>query len=98
MEYSAQCRIRSVECCFLVCAAAVGLLGQSAAVARISGTVLDAQGAAIPAAEVTLKRSDTGFTRTVLTDTNGSYVLPNLPVGPYRMEVRKEGFAAYVQS
>ena len=34
----------------------------------------------------------------VTTGADGRYVLPNLPIGPYRMEVSKQGFATYVQT
>ena len=27
-----------------------------------------------------------------------TYVLPNLPIGPYRLEVTKAGFSTYVQT
>ena len=79
----------------LTCA---GLFAQTAATAQISGTVLDASGLAVPGAEVTATQTGTGVTRTALTGTDGGYVLPSLPVGPYRIEVKKEGFTAYVQS
>jgi hypothetical protein len=29
---------------------------------------------------------------------NGGWVLTNLPVGPYRLEVAKEGFSKYLES
>jgi hypothetical protein len=38
------------------------------------------------------------MTRTATTGGDGSYVLPNLPVGPYRLQVTKEGFNASIQS
>jgi hypothetical protein len=36
--------------------------------------------------------------RTVTTDADGGYTFPNLPVGPYQLQVRKQGFSAYVQT
>jgi hypothetical protein len=36
--------------------------------------------------------------RTVTTEADGSYVLSNLPLGPYNIEVQKEGFSVAVQS
>ncbi|MBV9506630.1 MAG: carboxypeptidase regulatory-like domain-containing protein, partial [Acidobacteriia bacterium] len=74
----------------------LALLAQS--VSHISGTVRDATGGAIPGATVTVTQTDTGLTRTAETDANGFYSLPSLPVGPYRMDVKKQGFSAYVQS
>ncbi len=74
----------------------VGLFAQS--VSQISGTVKDATGSAIPGAKVTVTQTDTGVTRSAQTGGSGDYSLPSLPLGPYRMEVKKEGFSTYVQS
>lgn len=73
-----------------------GLHAQS--VSQISGTVRDASGATVPGAAVTATQTDTGLVRTAETDQNGSYLLPSLPVGPYRIEVKKQGFTTYIQS
>jgi hypothetical protein len=67
-------------------------------VSQISGTVKDASGLGVPDARVTVTQTDTGVTRTTVTATSGAYSLPSLPIGPYRMEVRKEGFATFVES
>ena len=81
----------------LVCLAfCVGLYAQS--VSQISGTVKDATGSTIPGAQVTVTQTSTGLTRTAETGANGDYSLPSLPLGPYRMEVKKDGFSTYVQS
>jgi hypothetical protein len=74
------------------------LSGQSVAVAQISGTVTDPSGAAITNAQVSMTETDTQATRTTVTDSSGSYTLPDLPVGPYRLEVKSAGFKDYVRS
>jgi hypothetical protein len=71
---------------------------QGVSTAQISGSVKDSSGGALPGARVRLTQIETGTTRTTVTAANGSYVVPNLPIGPYRMEVEKEGFATYVES
>jgi hypothetical protein len=68
------------------------------ATSQIQGTVQDATGAGIPGAEVKATQTDTGTVRTVTTSAEGAYVLPNLPIGPYRLEVSKSGFATFEQS
>lgn len=73
-----------------------GLFGQ--ATSQISGTVKDASGSAVPSADITVTQTDTGVTRTAQSDASGVYSLPSLPLGPYRMEVKKEGFTTYVQA
>jgi len=81
---------------FLCLGVSGGLFAQSTS--QISGTVKDASGGAVPGAVITVTQSDTGVTRTATSDASGVYSLPSLPLGPYRMEVKKEGFSAYVQS
>src|ERR1700719_2920975 len=65
---------------------------------QIQGSVLDSSASAIPGATVKVTRTDTGAVRTVSTGADGAYVIADLPVGPYRMEVSKEGFATAVQT
>ncbi|MBV9769545.1 MAG: TonB-dependent receptor [Bryobacterales bacterium] len=71
---------------------------QSQATSQIQGTVQDASGAPVPDAQVRVTQSDTGVSRMVVTGNDGGYVLPNLPIGPYQLEVSKAGFATYVQT
>src|SRR5215813_1851932 len=66
--------------------------------AQVGGTVKDQSGAVLPGAEVTATQTDTGFKRTAVTDETGSYLLTNLPVGPYRFEAGLPGFRTYVQT
>src|SRR5690242_14547952 len=81
----------------VLCLALCGSLLAQTQVAQVSGTVLDPTGAAVPAAKVTITNVNTGFARTVDSDASGAYVLPNLPVGTYRLDVLKSGFSAYRQ-
>ena len=68
------------------------------ATAQLSGRVTDESGGVLPGVSVTVVQTDTGFTRSTVTDTSGTYVLPNLPIGPYRLEVMLAGFRTYVQT
>jgi hypothetical protein len=69
-----------------------------AAGAQIAGTVRDQSGAVLPGVEVTATQTETGIARTVVTNETGSYVLPNLAIGPYRLEAGLPGFRTFVQS
>ena len=71
---------------------------QDVSTSQIKGTVEDPTGAAVAGAEVKVTQTDTGAVRTATTETDGSYLLTSLPVGPYRLEVTKVGFSKYVQS
>src|SRR5439155_20287412 len=42
--------------------------------------------------------TDTGISRTAVSNETGSYVLPNLALGPYRLEAALPGFRTYVQT
>ena len=66
--------------------------------AEVSGTVRDQTGAVLPGVEVTVTQTDTSLKRSAVTDETGSYVLPNLPVGPYRLEAALPGFRTHVQT
>ena len=66
--------------------------------AQINGTVRDASGLAIPGASVKATQTATGVVRTTVSGADGSYVLPNIPIGPYLVEVTKEGFTKYAQT
>src|SRR6266704_7035325 len=68
------------------------------ATAQISGTVKDPSGAVLPGVEITVTQTDTGITRNAVTNETGSYVLPNLAIGPYRLEAGLPGFRTYVQT
>ncbi len=74
------------------------LYAHAQATAQISGTVLDASGAAIAGAQVQITNTGTNAVRTAQSSDDGSYSFPNLPIGPYKLEVSKQGFTTYVQS
>src|SRR5437016_11680762 len=67
--------------------------------ATLSGTVVDANGAAVAGASVTLSNTATGFERKVTTNGEGSFTIPLLPPSNYTLTVDREGFAtAQVQN
>ena len=68
------------------------------AVAQVSGSVVDATGGVVAGARVTITETDKEVSRSTVTDAGGSYVLPNLPVGPYFLDIQAPGFKNYVQT
>lgn len=64
---------------------------------NIRGTVSDPSGAVVQGAAVTAEQTETGLSRSASTDRSGNYVLPELPVGHYRLEVTAKSFQKYVQ-
>lgn len=72
--------------------------GQATQVAQIAGVVQDQSGAAIVQAQISLTGTETGFVRETISGPDGTYTLPNLPPGNYRLSITKPGFASYSQS
>jgi len=65
--------------------------------ARLSGTVQDNTGAAVPGATVTIEQVGTGYKQEVKSGETGDYLFPSLPVGDYQLTVEMAGFTTYVQ-
>ena len=76
----------------------MAIWAQAVSTSQVTGTIQDVSGAAIPGAQVKLVQTETGAVRTVVTTADGSYLFASLVIGPYRMEVSKDGFATYVQT
>ena len=68
------------------------------ATASISGTARDESGAVHPGVTLTVTQTDTGATRTTVSNETGSYSFPNLPLGPYRLEATLQGFRTFTQT
>src|SRR5262245_10481140 len=80
----------------LVVLSCVSLWAQ--ATAQISGAVKDQSGAVLPGVEITATQTDTGVARTTVSNETGSYVLPSLTTGPYKVEASLPGFRTFVQT
>jgi Carboxypeptidase regulatory-like domain/TonB dependent receptor len=61
--------------------------------ASVSGRVTDPQGAVVPGARVTARRTETNVTAETTTDRDGRFRFPYLKVGPYEIKVHLPGFA-----
>jgi hypothetical protein len=66
--------------------------------ASLGGVVVDKSGGAIPKATVTLSNSQTGFTRTFTTGSDGRYSFTLVPPGTYALKIEKPGFRVYSQT
>jgi hypothetical protein len=84
--------------CLAVACWAFAILGfAQTTTGTIFGVVRDSTGASIPQATVTARNTSTAFERTALTDETGSYLITNLPVGPYSLTIGREGFRRFIQ-
>ncbi|HEV2397509.1 MAG TPA: carboxypeptidase regulatory-like domain-containing protein [Candidatus Sulfotelmatobacter sp.] len=85
----------------LLCATLTVSLGLVAAAQQITGsirgTVTDPSGATVQNASVTATQVETGLTRSAQTDRSGEFIVLELPVGHYVLQVTAKGFSTYVQ-
>src|ERR1700730_1253183 len=63
----------------------------------IEGRVLDAAGAAVPNAKVTIKSISTGAIRVVTTNQTGEYSAPQIDIGDYLVSVERDAFKTYTE-
>ncbi len=66
--------------------------------ATVVGQALDANGAVVVGAKVTITAQGTGRTATATTGSDGSYVIPQLPPGVYELRIEANGFKSAVKS
>src|SRR5262245_33105694 len=83
---------------FLLVLLGCNVVWSQGSTAQISGSVTDPSGAVLPGVEITATQTDTGVSRTAISNETGGYVLPNLPVGPYRLEATLPGFRTFAQT
>ncbi len=59
---------------------------------NVGGVIHDSNGAAVSGATVTVRQTDTGYTRTLVTGADGRYAAPSVPVGHYTISAAHDGF------
>src|SRR4051794_28475268 len=91
-------RQQSLALLAVVCLCLLGFTTASAQTFRgsILGTVADPRGDVVPGATVTVKNVDTGIERSTTTDTDGGYLVSELPIGLYSVSVEASGFGLAV--
>ena len=68
------------------------LTAQSGSTGAITGVVTDPAGSVVPQADIKVTNTETGEVRTTASQANGTYLVPLLPPGAYRVEISKAGF------
>ena len=82
----------------LVIAFAADVAGAQGTGVTLQGTVRDAQGGVLPGVSVVIRNTETGVSRTVLTDEHGFYRAAALPPGPYETQAELSGFVRYTRT
>ena len=73
-------------------ATAAPLFAQPAQTGTISGVIQDPTGGVMPGVTVTARSQDRGFARSTVTDANGRFLFPAVPIGPYTVVAVLQGF------
>src|SRR5215467_4537176 len=97
MRSSFGCREICVFLCLVLACRLPALAQAGAATGSIRGTVHDPTGAAVAKAVVEARNVLTGYERKSITDDQGRFELPLLPVGTYDIQAKAAGFTAYQQ-
>ncbi len=90
-------RLRSVFYCAILFLSAVNLSAAQSSTGTISGIVTDPTGATITEAEVIVVNDATRVQVSGKTNSEGIYVVSNLPPGSYRVQVAKVGFKTIIK-
>src|SRR5260370_10472095 len=77
---------------------APGLYAQAVSIATVTGRVTDEQGALVTGAQIKISGVDTGTIYNAVTNQDGIYTIPNLPIGAYTLEASFPGFQKYIQT
>src|SRR5512138_2363811 len=67
-------------------------VAQTASTGALTGSVSDPRGAVVAGANVKATNESTGESRTSVTESDGTYRIPLLPPGKYRVEISGSGF------
>src|SRR5215475_12130010 len=73
-------------------------LSQTASTVALTGIVIDSAGAVVADAQVKVINEATKEARAVASQSNGSYSVPLLPPGAYRIEFSNAGFKSAVKT
>ncbi len=89
-------RYLGVAIVLVLCLGAPGHLSAQVAGGTIQGVIADSSGAAIVGAHLTITETATGTARSAVTNSSGSYSVPNLQPSQYSVAVTAQGFSPEV--
>src|SRR3954466_6480873 len=84
-----------VLCTTVLCAPGFAW-AQGATSQTLSGSVVDASGAVIPGADVSAKHTGTGVVSSAVSNSEGLFSIPSLPIGTYTVTVTLQGFKTVI--
>src|ERR1051325_10906907 len=82
----------------LITAHPPALDAQAVSSASVTGRIMDEQGSIVPSAHIQLTGVNTGAVYTAVSNSDGIYTVPTLPIGAYTLQATVPGFQTYVQT
>lgn len=64
---------------------------------ELRGTIVDESGAVLPGVNLTATHVETGTSRTATTAANGTYLMPAMPLGTYKVTAELSGFGTSIR-
>lgn len=89
--------IKRCTFCLIITIALASAVWAQTTIGSIQGVITDQAGAVVPGASVEAKNLATNFSKTVSTDSEGRYVILQLPPGRYTVTVSQQGFTTLTQ-
>ena len=86
-------RIRALTLLLFIAVCFEKAPAQVTSAGSIAGQIVDSSGALVPTATVVAIQSQTNVQWKTVTDTSGTYIFPNLPVGTFTLSAQKQGFS-----
>src|SRR4051812_447723 len=84
--------LRNLILCLVVLAISANLVPAQGPVGTLTGTITDPAGAVVPGATVVAVNTATGVETKASTTATGTYTIPYVPAGAYRIRVTAPGF------
>ena len=69
---------------------------QGATTSTLAGIVVDSAGGIVPGADVTIKHAGTATTQNTVSNAEGAFSFPSIPVGTYSVTVKLQGFKTFI--
>ncbi len=84
---------------FAMCLTLTGFISTRAqtVTGTIKGTVVDTNGAVVPGTNIEIVNTETGLSRSLVTNEDGSYQATFLPIGKYRVKANRQGFGEIIR-
>jgi hypothetical protein len=86
-----------IRACLLALSFAA-LLDAQAELSTVTGVISDSGQAVVPGVNVTIRNTDTNIARSIVSNEEGYFTIPNLPPGPYELTATKSGFQVWRES